>query len=250
MAEDKLADIVRVRSNRVYEEIVAQLKRLIAEGKLAPGERLPPERELAERFGVGRNSIREAVRQLELLGLLEARQGEGTFVTEATVEDIATPFSTVLLHTPTLRAEVLDFRRALEPMVAALAAERATAENLARLEQLVTEFEEVVPRPETPLQVLMQLDSQFHYEVAEAAKNGLIKWVMDAVMGLLHEFRQQLFENAFRVQASPAAHRAILEAIKARDARRAQDAMDRHMALLADFLPSQNAEPRGNETDA
>ncbi|MGQ9676412.1 MAG: FadR/GntR family transcriptional regulator [Chloroflexota bacterium] len=248
MVEDKLADVVPIKSNRVYEEVVLQMKKFIAEGRLAPGERLPPERELAERFGVGRNSIREAIRQLELLGLVEVRQGEGTFITEATIENIVTPLSSILLHSAARRNEVLDFRKLLEPGIAGLAATRATPENIAKIEALLHQFEDFHASPESPLSLAMELDTQFHYAIAEASQNGLISWVLDAVMGLLRDFRQQLLEEIFRSSSSVEAHQAIFHAIKARDSHLAYEAMKRHLEYLEKHLQSRLDESSAQTT--
>ena len=237
MTSDKLSNVVRIKSNRIYDEVVLQIQDLIAQGKLLPGEKLPAERELAERFGVGRNSIREAIRQLELLGLVEARQGEGTFITEATIDNVAAPFVFILSHSRQLRAEVLDFRKVLEPQIAALAAQRATAKNIARIGELSANFDEFVVSAKVPVSVAIENDSQFHYAIAEASQNGLVVRVMNAVMGLLREFREQLLESSYRSEASAKAHRAISEAIKMRDIRGAYEAMEHHLIMLESFIP-------------
>lgn len=235
MTADNLSGVVRIKSNRVYEGVVLQIQDLIAQGKLRPGEKLPPERELAERFGIGRNSIREAIRQLELLGLVEARQGEGTFITEATIDTIAAPFLSILAQSQQLRAEVLDFRKILEPRIAALAAQRATPENIARIEELAVAFDECVYSEAIPIAQSIELDTQFHHAIAEATQNGLIVRVMSAVIGLLQEFRLQLLESAYHDPAL--AHRSITEAIRMRDSQRAHEAMENHLAILGEFLP-------------
>ena len=89
-------DLAPIRSTRIYQEIVRQVKTMIAEGRLKSGDRLPPERELAEKFVVSRTSVREALRALESLGLLEIRPGEGTFVREVSVETLIEPLALVM----------------------------------------------------------------------------------------------------------------------------------------------------------
>src|SRR2546430_14593610 len=96
-----------VRKTRIYEEVASQIQRLISEGRLRPGDHLPPERELAERFGVSRTSVRDAIRVLELMGLLEPRQGEGTVVTDRSPDPMAHSFDSLPVRHRTLLADLL-----------------------------------------------------------------------------------------------------------------------------------------------
>src|SRR5258707_11544931 len=110
-----------MRKNRIHEEVAKQIERLILE-KLRPGDKLPAERELAEMFGVSRSSIRDAIRRLDLMGLVEPRQGAGTVVREISTDVLVSPLSNVIAHKRQLVGELLDFRRMLEPPLAARAA--------------------------------------------------------------------------------------------------------------------------------
>ena len=121
-----------VRRNKVYEEVARQIERLILK-KLKPGDKLPAERELAEVLKVSRGSIRDAIRSLELLGLVEARQGTGTIVREIGGDSSANPFAGVLKRRQEAVRELLDFRKMLEPPLAARAATHASPEEIAEL---------------------------------------------------------------------------------------------------------------------
>src|SRR5436309_10784442 len=118
-----------IKSTRIYEEIVRQVKQLIAEGRLKSGDRLPPERELAEKFVVSRTSVREALRALESLGLIEIRPGEGTFVRQVPLDALVGPLALVMTSQREAIGELFEARRVLEPAIAALAAGRATPEE-------------------------------------------------------------------------------------------------------------------------
>ncbi|MBI4321148.1 MAG: FadR family transcriptional regulator [Chloroflexi bacterium] len=236
MAVDKLSTVARVRNNRVYEGVVTQIEQLIAEGRLLPGDKLPPEREIADRFGVGRNSVREAIRKLELLGLVVCRQGGGTFVTEATIDNVAAPLVSILVHNPALCSEVLDFRRAFEPQIAALAAQRATERDIARIQELTEDFEKYVRAPSGPTTIQIENDSQFHYAIACASQNGLVVRVMSAVMDLLVESRRQFSQSGYSHKTTADSHRAIFEAISKRDSSRARKAMESHLEQLRRYL--------------
>ncbi|MBV9086056.1 MAG: FadR family transcriptional regulator, partial [Acidobacteriaceae bacterium] len=119
-------ELEAIRRNKVYEEVAKQIERLIL-SKMSPGEKLPPERELSEMFGVSRSSIRDAIRSLELMGLVEPRQGVGTVVREISAETLVNPLSNVLVRQRQLVGELIDVRKMLEPPLAARAATHASA---------------------------------------------------------------------------------------------------------------------------
>src|SRR5437763_2135948 len=123
-----------VRKVRRYEQVAEQIRRLISGGTLKPGDLLPPERDLATRLGVGRSSIRDAVRTLEVMGILEPRQGAGTVVRDLSSDSLVVPLATVLVRKRELVAELLDVRRILEPALAARAAKNATPDGVPGLE--------------------------------------------------------------------------------------------------------------------
>src|ERR1700689_3158377 len=119
------SDFEVVRRNKVYEEVAKQIERLILK-KLKPGDKLPSERELTELLQVSRGSIRDAIRSLELMGLVEPRQGAGTIVCERPADSSINPFSNALKRRRELVSELLDFRKMLEPPLAARAAARVS----------------------------------------------------------------------------------------------------------------------------
>ena len=133
-AQDAPADVLiePVKRSRIYEHIVDQIHALIREGRWAPGDQIPPERELAERFRVSRTSVREALRALEMQGIIDSRQGGGTFVRTADTEALVPPLAAAILRGRRELAEVLEVRELIEPGIARLAAERATAEHVVR----------------------------------------------------------------------------------------------------------------------
>ncbi len=123
------SDFEFVRKNKVYEEVARQIERLILK-KLKPGDKLPSERELAEMLQVSRSSIRDAIRGLELMGLVEPRQGAGTIVREISTDSLVNPFANALKRKQAMVGELLDFRKMLEPSLAARAAMHASADEL------------------------------------------------------------------------------------------------------------------------
>src|SRR5215813_8997128 len=134
-ADDHPVELGPIKSTRIYEEIVRQVKQLIAEGRLKSGDQLPPERDLAEKFLVSRTSVREALRALESVGLIEIRPGEGTFVREVSVDALVEPLALVLLSQRAMIEELFEARRLLEPAIAGLAARRATKEEIQEMDR-------------------------------------------------------------------------------------------------------------------
>lgn len=213
-----------IRRNRVYEEVARQIERVVIE-HMKPGDKLPPERQLAEKFGVSRSSIRDAIRRLEAMGLLEPRQGAGTVVREVSTEVVVTPITSWLLQKQKAVSELLDVRRIIEPPLAARAALHATAEEFAEMENILRRQGEKVRRGE----LTIEEDSQFHYSIAVAADNTVILKVLDMLMDLLRESRERSLQVEGRLQKSFAGHQRILAALKKRDPVAAQAAMQRHI---------------------
>jgi GntR family transcriptional repressor for pyruvate dehydrogenase complex len=124
-----------IKTKRIYEEIVEQLKELISKGELKHGQKLPAERELAESLGVSRASVREALTALEAIGILDIRPGEGTFIRETSVSTTFAPLTMILEMEQNSISQLMEVRRVLETEIAALAVQRATEEDLARIEE-------------------------------------------------------------------------------------------------------------------
>src|SRR3989449_10486876 len=126
-----------VRKVRRYEQVADQIRRLISDGTLKPGDLLPPERELAVKLGVGRSSVRDAVRTLEVMGILEPRQGRGTGVRDLSTDSLVVPLASVLTRKREMVAELLDVRRVLEPALAGPPARNASDDEIAELEEIL-----------------------------------------------------------------------------------------------------------------
>ena len=225
------SDFEAVRKNKVYEEVAQQIERLILK-KLRPGDKLPSERELAEMLKVSRSSIRDAIRGLELRGLVEPRQGAGTIVRESAVEPLANPFANALKRRKEMVSELLDFRKMLEPPLAARAATHASADE-------ISEMEEILQRQETKQsqgEPAVAEDAEFHYSVALASGNGVVLKVLDIIMDLLRDTRERSLQVEGRPQKSLAGHRRILAAIKRHDAEGAKSAMRRHIEDVEEIV--------------
>jgi len=225
------SDFEVVRRPKVYEEVAKQLERFILE-KLKAGDRLPSERELAEMLQVSRSSIRDAIRGLELMGLVEPRQGAGTIVRGRSAEPSVSPISNALKRRRELVSELLDFRKMLEPPIASRAAAHATPEEVAEMEQILQRQEEKLLLGE----IAIAEDAEFHYSIALASGNSVVLKVIDILMDLLRDTRERSLQVLDRQEKSLAGHRRILSAIKRRDAEAAKSAMRRHIEDVEEIV--------------
>lgn len=229
---DAVPEYHAVRKGRRYEQVAEQIQRLIASGALKPGDLLPPERVLAEKFGVGRSSLRDAIRTLEVSGVVESRHGAGTVIRELTTDALVLPISSVLLRRREMVAELLDVRRMIEPGLAARAARNATREEIEHLEAILKRQGERIRKGEKTIEE----DSAFHYGIAVAARNGVVLKVLNVLMHLLRESRARSLQVPGRVERSFAGHQRILRAIKRRDAAGAERAVKKHLSEIEAIL--------------
>jgi GntR family transcriptional repressor for pyruvate dehydrogenase complex len=210
--------------DRVYTKVAAQLQAHIL-NNLKPGDMLPPERELVKRFGVSRSSIRDAIRSLEAVGLLEPRQGIGTVVRDLSADAVVNPVAGALLQKRKVIKELLDVRMIIEPALARRAALHATAEQIAEMEAILNRQQERIRREE----LATEEDSAFHYTIALAADNSVMLKLANVLMDLLRETRERSLQVGGRQEKSLAAHRRILAALKHGGAVAAEAAMRRHL---------------------
>lgn len=227
-AEEPPILLKAVKKTRISEEIVQQIYRLIREGVLNPGDRLPPERELAQRFGVSRASVREAMRLLDLKGLVAVRPGAGTFITEDTVEAIVQSFSSLMSEGANTASDVFEMRLLLEPQVAALAAQRASDAEVWRMKEILDAQEAEIAAGSTGV----EFDSEFHFAIANATQNAALIAVTQAVSGILRQSREVSLQSPERSRLSLQSHRQILAALSSRRPAEAEEAMHQHISLI------------------
>jgi GntR family transcriptional repressor for pyruvate dehydrogenase complex len=220
-----------IRKNKLYEEVARRLEKFIRE-QLKPGDKLPPERQLTAMFGVSRSSVRDAIRALELIGLVEPRQGAGTVVRDLATHPPASPLTDALLTKRKQIDELLDVRLMLEPLLAARTAKHASAEELAEMEDILRRQKEKVSRSESTIEE----DSEFHYNIALATGNSVILKIVDTLMDLLRDTRERSLQVEGRMQKSLAGHRRVLAALQRRDAAAAEAAMRHHLEEIKNLV--------------
>src|SRR5258708_554191 len=211
-----------VRTSRLYEQIVQQIEESVLNGTLKPGDQLPAERELAQRLGVSRTAVREAVKALREKGLVEAYSGRGTFVTDGTSQAARQSFDLMVkIGQQEGAPHLAELRLILEPGIAALAAVRVEEEDLAAMREAVA----VMDRAQDDPEAYIEADLDFHLALAETVANPLILSLIDSIVGLLREQRIKIFNVEGGPQRGQVHHKRILEAMERRDAEMARTAM-------------------------
>lgn len=213
-----------IRKTRAYEEIVRQLQSFISRGELKPGDRLMTERQLAEQFRVSRVTVRQALSVLQAMGLVESRIGNGTFAGDARAPTV-TVLASMLNPPRSSLLEQLELRRLIEPEVARLAADRATAAHIKQMARFITAQQRMMKegRP------FVDEDSAFHLAIARSAGNDLVLRMMESIHELLRESREQSLRTQSGMARSLAGHRRIIDAIGRHDPKAAQKTMLRHL---------------------
>ena len=215
-----------VRTSRLYEQIVQQIEASVLDGTLKPGDQLPAERELAQRLGVSRTAVREAVKALREKGLVEAYSGRGTFVTDGTSQAARQSFDLMIrVGQQESSPHLAELRLILEPGIAALAAERLKDEDVAAMREAVA----VMDRSQKDPAAYIEADLDFHLALAEAVANPLILSLIDSIVGLLREQRIKIFNVEGGPQRGQLHHKRILEAVERRDPEMARSAMRAHL---------------------
>jgi GntR family transcriptional regulator, transcriptional repressor for pyruvate dehydrogenase complex len=223
--DNLVLEVRQVRKTKIYHEIVEQIRDLISAGRINPGDRLPPERELAELFHASRNSVRDAIRVLGQMGLIESRQGDGTYVRSVSADALAEPLALMLLQSQTQMRELWEVRRILEPAIAELAAARITDDELEELAAILDAQRRKVEVGAIPLEE----DTAFHNLIAQAARNTVVLRTLDTLVDLLRQSRERSLQQRERPKYSLAGHLRILAALRAHDPIAARSEMLQHL---------------------
>lgn len=218
-----------IKTKKIYEQIVDQIGKLVAEGQLKPGDRLPSERELVERFQVSRASIREAISALEMMGLIEVRSGEGTYIRQVNIDSVVAPLAWMLFIEKDTDLELYEARKILEVQAAGLAAERADDDELSEMFEALE-----IMRMDLQIQRLGEdADHHFHYAIARATHNKILIRLMNTISDTLRKTlissRSRLYEDANTPERLYQEHYSLYQAIKNHNVVEAKQLMLAHL---------------------
>ncbi|NLY91097.1 MAG: FadR family transcriptional regulator [Firmicutes bacterium] len=213
-----------IKRNKIGELVYKQMYEQIVKGEWAPGTKIPSENELAKRLGVSRITVREALQRLISLGLLEAHHGEGTYVKQVTTGTYMNSLISMLVLDPVDLIEVMEYRKIVEIETAGLAVERATVDDLEKLEKIFRRMEQY----KNDVEQFAVEDLDFHLALAEAAKNPLIIKVNTIVKDILSVSMARIVHSLGTANGLYY-HQKILEALKNRDKEAAKKIMSEHL---------------------
>jgi len=214
-----------VKRQRVSDEIASQVRALISEGVLKPGDRLPPERELIREFGVSRPSLREALKSLVAQGFLEVKQGDRTFVKSITSEKLQDPLSLLLKADTQKIFDLIEVRKAMEAWGAFHAAQRGSEEDIKQLEEIIEEMKEALDEGKS----WEKQDADFHLAMAQATHNTIQTHIMSTIYDLLRESVARVFRDQGKAKKLFNQHYRIFSAIKNRSPDKARERVLEHL---------------------
>jgi len=232
-------EIRSVQRRRLYEDIVQQFDSLIRQGVLQHGARLPSERTLAEQLNVSRSSVREAIRSLELQGLVVSRRGSGTFINTEAIESVVALLASTLSAGNETMKEIFEVRHLLEPQIAAVAATRANLDEVQRLADILEEQQQQLEKGKSGVDA----DTAFHFALASATHNSALVKVVSAVEDILRLSRDRSLQEPGRAKRSLVSHRQILEKVNAGDSEGARVAMEYHLTSVEPAVLGAHQQP-------
>lgn len=237
-----------LKRSTLSDEIADRIIASILNGKYKFGEKLPPERDLARYLNVGRPTVREAIRALTVIGLIEVRQGEGTFVVNDHASFVAKAFGWAVLLDARTATEVAETRIAIETESAGLAATRASGEQLAELRRTLAKMR----RHQTDRLRFSEADLEFHLALAQATGNAILVRLLEAIRSLLSQWITQALSRPATFETALVQHEEILAAVESGDAEGARLAMRHHLEAMATlFIAATRAQEAklGDEVD-
>jgi GntR family transcriptional repressor for pyruvate dehydrogenase complex len=221
------------KRDKTYEVVIDAINKMVKDGAVTKGDRLPAERQLAIDLGVSRTSIREALKTLEVIGLLERRHGGGTFIKDDFTNALERPLSLLLAFDRIEMREILELRTMVEAEMTYHAAKQISDEEIEELRELLRLMLDT--EDET---ISTQYDKQFHFAIAKASRNHIILSLFQVINNLLDEFIKEIryIVSLDDNKLVDVAHINIFEAIEAKDPDRARKAMGDHMKIVNDYF--------------
>jgi GntR family transcriptional repressor for pyruvate dehydrogenase complex len=217
-------------SQTLVQQIITQVRENLVTGQLLPGDRLPSEANLVEQFGVGRTSVREAMKVLAALGVIEIRRGEGTFVATGPSFEMLNPLEFALILDPGESSELLELRRIIDLGCSNLVARHATEEDLERLSSLAGEYRQLVESGADVPQIAAK-DLEFHKAFLEATRNRSLIKVGRTVLALFTKSILKAVADRKVAEKGVEHHLEIVEAIRRHEVDRIADIVDRHLSI-------------------
>lgn len=218
----------RINRVAISDELVARFKDLIARGVFVPGHRLPPERDLAEALAVSRPTLRQALRALQIMGVIRARQGSGSYLADSASDIMRVPLEFALALKNVAKTDLFETRCTLEVKLASLAAERRTEKDLHAMRHALHEMEKTMGDPEG----WCRTEPQFHNCIVQAARNGVMSTMIEMLSQMLMESRKETVRLLTDYTSSYLSHENVYVEIERQDASAAARMMMEHFSII------------------
>lgn len=224
-----------IKNTKVYEQVIVQIKDMINKGTLKKGDKLPSERKLVEQLQVSRASIREALRALEVIGLIECRQGEGNYIKTSFQDNLFEPLSIMFMLEGSQPEAIWELRKIMEVEAAGLASKRITVEQLRELKEITEKF--IDCGDET---INAEIDKQFHYKIAECSGNVLVFNILKTVSTLVDHFivdaRKLILAQQGNKEILFSQHNEVFLAMEKHSSAAARKAMREHLDFANEYM--------------
>jgi GntR family transcriptional repressor for pyruvate dehydrogenase complex len=224
-----------IKNTKVYEQVIDQIKDMIDKGILRKGDKLPSERVLVEQLNISRTSIREALRALEVIGLIECRQGEGNYIKASFQDNLFEPLSIMFMLEESNSDDIWELRKIMEVEASGLAAKKITSEQLRELKAITQKFMDCKDE-----NVDVEIDKEFHYKIAECSGNRLIFNILKTVSTLVDHFikdaRKLILLKPGNKEILYAQHIEIYSSIEKRSSADARQAMRVHLDFANKYI--------------
>ena len=227
-----------VPQQKLYKNIVNQIRKMILSGELKKGDQLPSERDMAQQFGVSRTAVREAIKSLSEIGLIDIMVGRGTFVANNTADRIVESVNLLLDVEKVVKEDLHYARKVLEAPIAKLAAKNRKQENIDQLQFLIEKME----KSKNHTKKFIEVDMEFHVELAKASGNSAFVVLTQAIMQILRSDLTFVLNFQDQTETALSHHKKILKNIVSQDIEGAELAMQSHMHQVGNVLESQREE--------
>ncbi|MBU3129355.1 MULTISPECIES: FadR/GntR family transcriptional regulator [Clostridium] len=228
-----------IKNTKVYEQVIAQIKDMIDKGILKKGDKLPSERNLVQQLMVSRASIREALRALEVIGLIECRQGEGNYIKTSFQDNLFEPLSIMFMLEGSDPEAIWELRKIMEVEAAGLASKRITCEQLSQLKEITEKFMNCGDE-----NINAEIDKQFHYKIAECSGNVLIFNILKTVSTLVDHFivdaRKLILAHKENKDILFNQHNEIYLSMEKHSSAGARKAMREHLDFANKYMKKEN----------
>lgn len=223
-----------IKNTKVYEQVVEQIKAMIIDGTLKKGDKLPSERDLAEQLAVSRTSVREAIRALQVIGLIDSRQGEGNFIRESFENSLFEPMSMMFMLEQSKPEDILELRKIVEIETAALAAKKISEDEIRELGEIIEKLKENNSEDEN-----IVIDKAFHYKIAKASGNLMIINILNVISTLIDEFikgaRGRILTDGENKNVLMDSHENIYKSLREHNPKEAARYMRKHFELVDEY---------------